>query len=93
MILSLFKTPFSKLKQALTKSRNFFSSRLKNFFKGSLDEDTEEELVRMFYEADFGPALSFELVQKLKKASKKTDNLSIENLLEIILRILKFLLM
>lgn len=70
MILKRLKSGFSKVKNALGKTRNFFGGRISGLFSGksSLDESTLEELEEILYEADLGVQTAAELVEALGEA-------------------------
>ena len=68
-MLNFFKkliSPFSKIKSIL-------GSKIKALFSKGIDDSTFEHLEQLFYEADLGSAIAFELADKLRLAAKK-DN-------------------
>ncbi|MGK5594729.1 MAG: signal recognition particle-docking protein FtsY [Parachlamydiaceae bacterium] len=80
MAFGFIKSSFEKVKSALSKTRSAFSSKLKNIFKGQLDDESLEELEQILYEADLGVGLASSLTKKLREflqdhPEAKTDEL------------------
>ncbi len=80
MTFGFIKSSFEKVKNALTKTRSLFSTKLKNLFQRKLDDESLDELEQILYEADLGVDLATSLTQKLKEyfhlhPEAKTDEL------------------
>lgn len=60
-------SPFAKMKSALGK-------KIRALFSSAPDEQAFDELEQLFYEADLGPSMATELVDKLRQFSKKNSN-------------------
>lgn len=82
MALSFFKKSFEKVQQALSKTKQFFVSRLKSFFSGKLDLEKLDELEQILYEADLGAELAKELTEKTRKRLKSNPEATSDSLLE-----------
>lgn len=81
MAFNFLKAGFQKIQKALSKTRDFLSSKLKNFFKGPIDYEKLEELEQILFEADLGAPLAKELTDKLKLEMKKNPKVTSEELL------------
>lgn len=81
MPIQFLKSSFQKIQKALTKTREYFSSKLKSFFSGPIDLEKLDDLEQILYEADLGASLAKELTEKLKKRLQKTPSLTSEELL------------
>lgn len=60
-------SPFSRIKSVL-------GTKIRALFSRAPDEHAFDELEQLFYEADLGPAMAAELVEKLRHFSKKNPN-------------------
>lgn len=67
----------------------FLGTKIRELFKGKVEEAALEQLEQLFYEADLGSALSQELVEKVKTLYQKNPKLTSE---EILLEVKKDLL-
>lgn len=83
-MFKFLKDRFSKIKQALSRTRAAISGRISSLFKGSWDEETFEELERILYEADLGSACAIELVAEVKIFLKKHQDASTEEILSFL---------
>lgn len=72
---------FSKIKNALSKTRIALVERITNLFKGPLDEKTFEQLEQILYEADLGSECALHLVEEIKSYVKKNQKATIEEIL------------
>jgi len=79
-----FKDRFSKIKQALTKTRAAVSGRIQALFKGPWDEETFDQLEQILYEADLGTRCTLELVDETRLFLKKNKDASIEDILRFL---------
>lgn len=82
MALNFLKSGFQKLQKALGKTREYLSSKLKNFFSGPIDLEKLDELEQILYEADLGVALAQELTNKLRDRLRQNSALSSKELLD-----------
>lgn len=81
MPFQLFKSGFQKIQKALTRTREYFSSKLRNFFSGPIDVEKLDELEQILYEADLGVVLAGELTEKVRVRLRKNPKLTSEELL------------
>ncbi len=58
--------------------------KIRSLFSSSINEETLENLERLFYEADLGPEISAELTNKVRTLMKKDAKQSVDSLLETI---------
>lgn len=72
---------FSKIRQALFKTRSAISGRIMALFQKPFDAETFDSLERILYEGDLGSAVSEELVAETKVFLKKNPNASTEDIL------------
>lgn len=84
MILDFLRSGYRKVKTVLEDSRAALGSRLRSLFKGSVSEETFEELEQILYEADLGMALTTELIEKLRKQVKNNPELKGEQLVDLL---------
>src|SRR3990167_4703456 len=69
-MLKFFKkliAPFSRMKSAL-------GQKIRALFSRASDASSFEELEQLFYEADLGPTMAAELVEKLRVHARKNPN-------------------
>jgi len=81
MVLKFLKSGYNALKQALKKTRDRFTDRLRSLFSRPIDEELMEELEKTFYEADLGVKTSLELAEKTKAFLRKNQGCSADNVL------------
>lgn len=81
MPIQFFKSSFQKLKNALSKTRDYFTSKLKNFFSGPIDLEKLDELEQILYEADLGVTLAGELTDSLRKRLRNNQAITSKELL------------
>lgn len=82
MSIQFFKNSFEKLKNALSKTREYFSSKLKDFFKGPIDFEKLDDLEQILFEADLGVELAGELTSHLRKRLRNNPAITSKELLE-----------
>jgi fused signal recognition particle receptor len=75
---------FKKLAAPFTKMKSFLGSKIKALFSKGADDETFDELEKLFYEADLGAKTSAELVDKVRLFSRKEKNLSSEAVLAFV---------
>jgi len=83
-MFKFLKQKFSKVKEALSKTRAAISGRIRDLFKGPWDEETFEKLEQILYEADLGTACTQELVDKTRGFLKKKKDAKIEEILSFL---------
>lgn len=66
MVLKFLKSGYSKLVDALSKTRSLLGGKIREFFVGKISLDQLEELERILYEADLGVQLASSLTEKVK---------------------------
>lgn len=81
-MFSFLKSSFSKIKKALSKTRNIFSDKLRFLFGKPLNEETLEELERTLFEADLGSSCALSFTDKIRKFAKTHPNAKTDALLE-----------
>ena len=86
MVLNFLKSSYTKVRNALTKTRDTLGSKIKALFSAKLDEDTLEKLEQIFYEADLGVETSTELSKKIRDLYANNPSLTTEELIEEIRR-------
>lgn len=60
----------------------FLGKKIRELFKGKVDEESIEKLEELFYQADLGTQISSELALKVRTLYKKNPNLSIEGIIQ-----------
>lgn len=60
----------------------FLGNKIRELFKGKVDEDAIERLEELFYQADLGSQTSTELSNQVRTLYKKNPNLSSDQILE-----------
>ncbi|NGX31282.1 MAG: Signal recognition particle receptor FtsY [Chlamydiae bacterium] len=63
---------FSRLKNALKKTRHSFKSKLQDVFLGKVDIDKRQALEELFFEADLGSEIVFELTDLIEPYLRKS---------------------
>ncbi len=57
---------FKKIKSALSKTRDFLSSKIRSLFSSPWNEETFNKLEQILYEADIGTTVTHEFIEDLK---------------------------
>ncbi|MBS0630053.1 MAG: signal recognition particle-docking protein FtsY [Verrucomicrobia bacterium] len=83
-MFKFLKDRFSKIRQALSKTRSVISGRIMTLFQKPFDEETFDSLEQIFYEADLGTACSEELVAQTKLFLRKNREASTEEILSFL---------
>ncbi len=78
MVFGLLKAGYNKVKSALSRTGSLLAERIKELFKGKVDESTLSKLEQAFYEADLGVKTANELVEKLRLLLKEKGTLTQE---------------
>lgn len=92
MVLSFFKSSYTKVKTALTRARSFLSSQIRSLFQGKIDEETIEKLEEILYEADFGVQTAIELTKKMREKYRQNPSLTSQDYIEALRTEILFLL-
>ncbi len=82
MIWGTLKSGYQRVQQALAKSGSLLGNRLRALFGRKIDENTIEELERLFYEADLGTKTTQELIEHVQQLYRQNPEISWENILE-----------
>lgn len=80
----LIQKGYEKVRGALSKTRLFLGTRIKELLKGKIDEDSLDELERILYEADLGVKIASKLVDDVRKSYKNDPSMPREALFELI---------
>lgn len=78
----LLKSGIEKFKKALAKARAILGTKIRELFKGKIDENTLEQLEQILYEADLGVKASSELTRSIRKTYQNNPKLSAEDLIQ-----------
>lgn len=92
MILNFLKAGYNKIKEALSKARSLLSSKIRNLFKGKIDENTLEQLEQLLYEADFGVQTAVELTKSIRELHRLHPTYTTDDYLASLKRDLKGIL-
>lgn len=84
MVFQFLKSTYQKIKSALAKARSLLGTKLRALFKGSINEETLEQLEQTLYEADFGVQTSMELSKKIQELYCKNPHISTDECLSAI---------
>lgn len=82
MVLKFFKTSYSNVKKALTKTGSLLGTKLRSLFHGPLDDSLLDNLEKTLYEADLGVTYARELTEKVRQKIKKDSTVTSEVLIE-----------
>lgn len=82
MVLKFLKSSYNKVKNALSKTRSALGNKIRSLFKGKIDEETLEQLEKLFYEADIGIKASMELTEKVQDFFRKNPSLDADGLIK-----------
>lgn len=84
MAFSFLKSGYEKVKNALSKTRSLLTDKLRNLFKGEMNEQALEQLEQLLYEADLGADLSSVLTNRLREYLKKNPEAKNEELINFL---------
>lgn len=86
MVLNFLKSSYQKVKTAFSKTGSLLGNKIRSLFGSgaSLNQDTLEELEKIFYEADLGVETTLEMTAKVKKLYAENPKLTGDELLECI---------
>lgn len=77
----LLKSGFDKFKKVLSKARALLGNKIRELFKGKIDENTIEQLEQVLYEADLGVKASYELTEKIRRVYQNNPKLTADELI------------
>lgn len=77
----LLKSGYDKFKKAFSKARAILGNKIRELFKGKIDENTIEQLEQVLYEADLGVKASSELTEKIRKIYQNNPQLTADELI------------
>jgi fused signal recognition particle receptor len=75
---------FRKLAAPFSKMKSLLGQKIKELFARGVQEDSFDELERIFYEADLGASVSADLVEKIRQFSRKNQQLNSEEILAFV---------
>lgn len=81
MIFKFLKTGYDKITNALAKTGEAFSSKLRSLFSKGIDESTLEELEKLLYEADIGVQTAVDLTNHIRSLAKSKGSLTSDEIL------------
>lgn len=84
MVLHFFKSGYTKVREALGKTRETLGQKLYSFFSSPLDISKLEQLEEILYEADLGVKAASVLTKKVQEVYKSRPTLTGQDLLEIV---------
>lgn len=70
-MFSFLKSGLNKIRKAFSRTRSLLGDRLRDLFRGPLDEETLDELEQILFEADLGSTLALEFVEYVRQYGKK----------------------
>jgi fused signal recognition particle receptor len=72
---------FKKIKSALTKTRDFLGSKIKDLFGTPWNDETFDQLQQILYQADIGTRVTQEFIEDLKVFLRKNPDASPEEII------------
>src|SRR5262249_30377149 len=81
MILNFLKSGYQKIKRAFAKTGAMLGNKIRQLFKGKIDETVLEQLEQVFYEADLGVTTAMELTEKIRAAYQRNPALTADDLI------------
>lgn len=82
MVFKFLKSSYENVKHALVKTGSLLGNKLRNLFKGGINEDTFDQLEQLLYEADLGVQYAQELTAKVRERLKHNPELTSNDLIE-----------
>ncbi len=83
-MFKFLKDRFSRIKQAISKTTEAISGRIKGLFQGPWDEGSFDKLEQILYEADLGSECAIELVDETRAYLKKHAQADLEDVLRFL---------
>ncbi|NGX39238.1 MAG: Signal recognition particle receptor FtsY [Chlamydiae bacterium] len=84
MVLKFFYERFSKIKKALSKTRDAISGRIRSLFQGPWEEESFDQLEQILFEADLGAACVSELIDATRDFLKKNREAGLDEVLNFL---------
>ncbi len=84
MIFQFLKSSYRKLTDILSRAGARLGSKIRALFGGGLNEETLEQLEKLFYEADLGVKTAHELTEKVRQLHRENPKLTTDGLLAAI---------
>lgn len=81
MIFQFLKSSYRKLTDMLARAGARLGSKIRALFGGGLNEETLDQLEKLFYEADLGVQTSHTLKEKVRKLHQQNPKLTTDGLL------------
>lgn len=82
MVIKFLQSSYENVKKVLTKTGSLIGNKLRNLFKGKIDEETLEKLEQLLYEADLGVQYAKELTDHIRNKLRRDPSLTSEHLIE-----------
>jgi len=82
MVINFLKNSYQKVKNALAKTRDRFSQKIRALFSKEMSEETLDQLEEILYEADLGVQSAIQLTESAKKRHRNNPNLTSEEHIE-----------
>ncbi|SCA63628.1 Signal recognition particle receptor FtsY [Chlamydiales bacterium SCGC AG-110-P3] len=80
MALNFFKSGYSHIKSALSKSRSAVGGRVASLFRSGVNDDTIDKLEQVLYEADLGVETAMALTEQMHAVYKANRQITAEGL-------------
>ncbi|GAB4225840.1 MAG: signal recognition particle-docking protein FtsY [Chlamydiales bacterium] len=84
MVFKFLKSSFTKVKDALRKTRSKLSESLYSLLGREINEETLEELEQVLYEADLGVQVAQEITESVRSRHRKNPSMNAEEHIEAI---------
>ena len=76
MVLKFLRSSYEKVKTALSKTRSALGKKLHTLFSGKIDDETLDQLEKLFYESDLGIQASMVLSESRTLAIDECSTLT-----------------
>lgn len=84
MVFHFLKSSFSKVGDALKKTRAKFSDKLYSLFGTEINEETLDQLEQLLFEADLGVATAHELTENVRRRHLRNNGMTAEDHIQAI---------
>lgn len=84
MVFQFFKSSYTKVKSALSRTRTRFFDKLQTLFQRPIDEETLDQIQRVLYEADFGVKTAQELTAKVRELHRSSPSAQQQDYLHLL---------
>lgn len=82
MVFKFLKSKYDRVKNALSKTSQKFTQRIKTLLQHQIDAETIEDLEQILYEADLGVEASQHLTALLQEQFRRNSSMTAEDLIE-----------